>query len=268
HACAVLARLATRPILVFLDADVRLAPDGLGRMIVVLDASGADLISGVPRQITVGLTEQLVIPLIHFILLGFLPIRRMRKNRSPSLAAGCGQLFVTKASSYEQAGGHASIRSTFHDGLKLPRVYRTAGLRTDLFDATEVASCRMYQNASDLWTGLSKNATEALAAPSMIVPATILLLGGQVMPSLLLLFALALSRVQLAILIAAFVATYLPRLAGVRRFRQSSLGAFLHPIGITVLLAIQWTALVRKAVGRPVSWKGRARPALGDRSAA
>lgn len=265
HACAVLARLASRPILVFLDADVRLAPDGLERMIAFLGASGADLISGFPRQITVGLSERLVIPLIHFILLGFLPVRRMRLDRSPSLAAGCGQLFVTKASSYEQAEGHTSIRSTFHDGLKLPRAYRARGMRTDLFDATDVASCRMYRNTSDLWSGLSKNATEALAAPSMIVPATILLFGGQMMPTLLLLFAPSLSRSQLTIVVPAFLATYLPRLLGVRRFRQSLPGALLHPAGIAMLLAIQWTAFVRKALGRPTTWKGRARPGHAGR---
>ncbi|MBY0395130.1 MAG: glycosyltransferase, partial [Thermoleophilia bacterium] len=175
HACHALAGLATRPVLVFVDADVRLAPDGLARASAFLDASRADLVSGIPRQITVGWLEQLVIPLIHFVLLGFLPMRRMRAYPDPGYAAGCGQLFITRKGAYDRMGGHATIRTTLHDGIKLPRAYRAAGLATDLFDATDVARCRMYGSARDVWFGLAKNATEGLASPAMIGPATLLL---------------------------------------------------------------------------------------------
>src|SRR5207253_1301616 len=71
HACAVLDGEARYPLLAFLDADVRLAPDGLTRMVAFLWAGGADLVSGIPRQETGTFLERLVIPLIHFILLGF-----------------------------------------------------------------------------------------------------------------------------------------------------------------------------------------------------
>jgi hypothetical protein len=53
----------------------------------------------------------------------------------------------------------------------------------------------------------------------------------------------------------------LPRLAAVRRFRQSLAGALLHPLGVLVPVAIQWYALVRNRPGRPANWKGRAYPA-------
>ena len=165
HACWVLAQQARSPLLVFLDADVRLAPDAVARMAAFLHTAGADLASGIPHQETVGLLEKLVIPLIHFILLGFLPINVMRRTTRPHFAAGCGQLFITTRAAYERAGGHAAIRTTLHDGIKLPRAYRTAGLRTDLFDATELADCRMYHSAGALWNGLAKNAGEALGSP-------------------------------------------------------------------------------------------------------
>ena len=189
HACWVLAREACHPLLLFIDADVRLAPDALARMTAFLWL-GADLASGIPHQATVGLLEKLLIPLIHFILLGFLPIRRMRRNRQPSFAAGCGQLFIARAQAYHRCGGHSVIRDTLHDGLKLPRAFRVAGLNTDLFDATDLATCRMYRTAGEVWFGLAKNAGEALAAPAMIGPMTAVLLGGQVLPVILLLLGL------------------------------------------------------------------------------
>ncbi len=137
-------------------------------------------------QETGTLVEKLVIPLIHFVLLGFLPLARMRRSRHPAYAAGCGQFFLARRSAYEAAGGHTAIQGSLHDGITLPRAFRAAGFRTDLCDMTEIATCRMYQSARDVWLGLAKNATEGLASPGMIVPATAFLLGGQVLPFALL----------------------------------------------------------------------------------
>ena len=78
-ACATLARHASHSLLVFVYADVRLSPDGFARMAAFLRTSRADLISSVPHQETVTLGEKLLIPLIHFLLLGFLPLHRMAR---------------------------------------------------------------------------------------------------------------------------------------------------------------------------------------------
>jgi hypothetical protein len=259
HACATLARLARHPVLVFVDADVRLAPDGLARATAFLKTSGAGLVSGVPRQETGTFLERLLIPLIHFILLGFLPIARMRRSPHPAYGAGCGQLFLARRDDYERAGGHAAIRASLHDGIGLPRAFRRAGIATDLFDATEVAVCRMYHNAGEVWRGLGKNATEGLASPGKIVPVTVLLLTGQVLPPLLLALALLGLTAPLAgwIALAATLASLSPRLTAAARFRQPLDGALLHPLAIGIFLAIQWAALGRRLLGRPEAWKGR-----------
>ncbi len=250
HACHALSRLARNPYLVFLDADVRLAPEGLGQSIAFLEESGAGLVSGFPRQETVTFLERLLLPLIHFVLLGFLPMKRMRGSLHPSYGAGCGQLFATRRDDYEQAGGHAAIRSSLHDGISLPRAFRRAGIATDLFDATEVAVCRMYRDAGEVWQGLAKNATEGVASPGKILPVTALLLAGQVLPYLLLIpFGWA--------ALPAVLAAWLPRLIAVRRFGQPLDGALLHPLGILVFLAVQWYALGRHLLGHPAGWKGR-----------
>jgi len=173
HACWQLAEAARHDLWVFLDVDVSPAPDAIRRGIAFLEASGADLASGFPRQETGSLLEWLLLPLINFVLLGYLPIARSREVNSPSLAAGCGQFFITRRAAYEQAGGHAAIRASLHDGVKLPRAYRRAGLVTDIFDATPIASCRMYDRSIDVWRGLSKNATEGVGSAATILPFTV-----------------------------------------------------------------------------------------------
>jgi hypothetical protein len=272
HACAALARTARHPVLAFLDADVRLEPEGLARAAAFLEASGAGLVSGVPRQETGTFLERLLIPLIHFILLGFLPMARMRRSLHPAYGAGCGQLFLARRDAYERAGGHAAIRSSLHDGIALPRAFRSAGIATDLFDATDVAVCRMYHSAGEVWRGLGKNATEGLASPGKIVPVTALLLAGQVLPLLLLvLVAVALSGGTTPaagwLAVPATIAALSPRLTAVGRFRQPLDGALLHPLAILVFLAIQWNALCRRLLGRPAAWKGRSYAARWTTSA-
>jgi glycosyltransferase involved in cell wall biosynthesis len=263
HACAVLATLAKHNLLLFHDADVRIAPDALTRILAFQQQSQAYLVSGFPQQRVYTFFEKLALPLIHFLLLGFLPIKRMREFPSqPAYAAGCGQLFFTTKAAYEQMGGHAAIRSSLHDGIKLPRAYRAAGLKTDIFDATDLAQCRMYQNGEEVWNGLAKNATEGLGSWKMILPATILLIGGQVLPIVLLLVILLFLRVgnypwSTAVLVLAVILTYIPRILGVLRFRQPVLSALLHPVGVAYVMAIQWYALGRKLFGIQASWRGR-----------
>lgn len=262
HACWALAHAARHPVLCFVDADVRLEPDTLARMATFLEQSRAALVSGFPRQITLTALEWLLLPLIHFVLLGFLPLTRMRASTQPGFAAGCGQFLMVRREPYFDAGGHAAIRETMHDGLRLPKLLREHGQHTDLADLTMLATCRMYTTASQVWQGLAKNATEGLASPGRIVPITLLLLMGQVVPFVLLL-GLVFSRVPAspllwAIVLAGVVAALLPRGFAVLRFRQPVQSAILHPVGIAVLLALQWYALLRKLRGGAVSWRSRA----------
>jgi hypothetical protein len=252
HACAALARLASHKLLVFVDADVRLAPDALSRMAGFLAREDVALASGFPRQITGSGSEILLLPLIHFLLLGFLPIFRMRRSVSPSLGAGCGQLFIARADAYRQAGGHAAIRASLHDGLSLPRAFRRAGHMTGLFDASHFASCRMYTGAAQLWEGLTKNATEGMAKPLALPFWTALLGGGAILPVLLMVTAPSVPAA------AACGCLLTLRLVLAWRFRQPILSALLHPVGVAALLALQWAALIRAASGRPATWRGRA----------
>ncbi len=255
HACHALSGLARHELMVFVDADVRLAPDALARMAGFMQRHGAGLASGFPRQVVVTWSERLLLPLIHFLLLGFLPMGVMRRSASAGLGAGCGQLFIARRDAYQAAGGHAAIRASLHDGLTLPRAFRRAGRMSLLFDATGFARCRMYANAGQVWEGLCKNATEGMAKPVALPVWTVILGGGQVLP-------LALTLVWpgwvAGLALAAGIGT---RLLLARRFGQPLASALLHPFGVLALLVVQWFSLLRAARGGRATWRGRAYPA-------
>ena len=256
HACAALGALARHDLMVFVDADVRLAPDALARMAGVMQRRPAlGLASGFPRQTVVTWSEQLLLPLIHFLLLGYLPMAQMNRSSAPSLGAGCGQLLILRRQAYERAGGHAAIRSSLHDGIMLPRAFRAAGQMTGLFDATAIATCRMYRDSGEVWEGLTKNATEGMAKPVALPVWTVILGGGAVLPAIL----VALSPGPISA--AALACGIGLRLVLAWRFRQPVLSAILHPFGVAALLVVQWAALLRAMRGRPSTWRGRAYPA-------
>jgi hypothetical protein len=259
YACAQLAHASRHDRLLFMDADVRLAPDALGRMVHRLDSGEAAMISGFPREQTGSFVEHLLIPMIHFLLLGFLPIMMMRRRGGPGFGAACGQLIMVRRDAYEQAGGHAAVRSSRHDGLTLPRAFRRHGRMTDLFDATDLASCRMYDGASETMNGFMKNATEGMATAAALPIWTLLLFGGQVMPACLLIYGMLNGMNALAWGAAASATLLGYALRGLLavRFRQSWLGVLLHPIGILAVLVIQWRALGRSLLGKATAWRGR-----------
>ena len=255
HACHALAAEARHALMVFVDADVRLAPDALARMSGYMERHHATaLASGFPRQVTRTWSERLLLPLIHVMLLCYLPVPLGILSRAPSLGAGCGQLFIARREPYRAAGGHAAIRASRHDGLTLPRAFRRAGFQTGLFDATRLASCRMYSSAALVWEGLTKNATEGMATAAGLPVWTLILGCGHVLPLLLVL--LAPSNAALAGLAAALVI----RTTLAVRFRQDPLAIPFHPIAVAALLVIQWASLIRAWRGAPSTWRGRAYP--------
>ena len=256
HACHALSTLAGKRSLVFIDADVRLGPDGVARLVRGL--ADADLVSGVPRQIMLTLPERLLVPMINTLILGYLPVPLMRRRADIGLGAGCGQLMAVDAEAYRRAGGHAAIRTSLHDGLKLPRLFRAAGLRTDLVDGTGLAHCRMYADAGSLLEGLLKNANEGLARPVALPVWTVLLLGGHVLPWLLLLAAALRGDWPSGFVAgAACVLSLGARALQAHRCGEPGVGVPLHPLGIASLVAVQWLALARQARRRPKTWRGR-----------
>jgi hypothetical protein len=195
-------------------------------------------------------------------LLSYLPLAGMRALPVPRFAAGCGQFLMVRRDAYRKSGGHSQIRTTMHDGLLLPQLFRRHGLRTDIADLTHLATCRMYHNAAEVWRGLAKNATEGMATPARILPFTLLLFCGQVLP-LLLALSLAVAPASYGthartLIVVALAASFVPRLLSVWKYRQSLLSALLHPLGVTLLLVLQWYALLRKLAGQQVTWKERA----------
>lgn len=259
HACWQGANHAKFNTLLFLDADVRLSNDAVTRCVAHLIGSQTPLISGFPFQETETFWEKLLIPLMHVILLGYLPIARMRSTSDPGFAAGCGQLFVADRVRYMLLDGHRAIWQSRHDGIQLPRKYRKSGYLTDIFDASDIARCRMYRSTSQVMQGLSKNAYEGIGNPKLILIFTLLLGAAFVLPVFFLVGCLFMetSIVTQSLLLLATLASFATRTLIAKHFQQPMIGAMLNPLAISMFLWIQWKSLVLHLLGSRSLWRGR-----------
>ncbi len=254
HACARLAEAATGTHLLFIDADVRLEPAAAAAMAAHAVAQDLGMVTGVPRQNIGTLGEALTVPLINYLLIGYLPGGGRAFTRHPALAAACGQLVLVSRSAYDAAGGHAAVRHVLHDGLALARAMRAQGLRTEVVRGATLATCRMYAGFAQSWSGFIKNAREGMATPIGLPIWTFALAGAHLWPWFLLPEPNA---------IAALALTFAMRAAITLWAREPWWTVPLHPLTVLVALAIQWTALVRSMLGLSAGWKGRAYPANG-----
>ena len=267
-ACAHLAGQARGEHLLFIDADVTLAPEAAARLAGHAARTRSALVSAVPRQRMDSLGERLTVPMINFLLVGFLPVGRMRASLRPSLGAACGQLILVTRAAYAATGGHGAIRASLHDGVRLARLFRANGHRTDLVAGRDLALCHMYEGLRQAWAGFSKNAHEGMATPRALPVWTLLLALGQVVPWLLVAAGLfgAVAPVPFGLAAAALVLSLLTRAAITRAAREPWSTIPLHPAAVLVALAIQWNVLLRRERAGAASWKGRTYPVDGARS--
>ena len=255
HACQQLADAADprSDVLVFLDADVVLAPGAVAATVDLLRRHRLDLVSPYPRQRTVTPVERLVQPLLQWSWLTFLPLRLAERSPRPSLAAANGQLLAVRRPAYDRAGGHSAVRADVLDDVALLRAVKRAGGRGGVADGTALATCRMYGGWAELRDGYTKSLWSAFGTRAGATAVTGLLGVVYVLPAAA---ALAGSRAGLA----GYVAGVTGRVVAARRTGGRAWpDALAHPVSVLAvagLTARSWRAYRAGTL----SWKGRTLP--------
>ncbi len=251
-ACDRLAAQASGDVLVFVDADVRLAPHAVAATVALLRTHGLDLVSPYPRQVAVTAAERLVQPLLQWSWASLLPLRVAERTPRPSLSAANGQLMAVDARAYRRAGGHAAVRAEVLDDVALVRRVKATGGRGGVADGTHLATCRMYDDQDDLVEGWSKSLWSATGHP---VAAAALVGAAAITYVLPAAAALRGSRWGAA----GYAAAVIGRTAVAHRTGGRVQDAWTHPASV-----VAWSLLVvRSWRGRragSLTWKGRTLP--------
>lgn len=158
-ACRTLADIGLddRPdVIVFVDADVRLAPDAIAASVSVLREHDAALMCPWPEQESGSLVEHLVQPLLAFSWMSSLSVPLANRSWRPSLAVACGQFLMFDAGAYREIGGHESVASSSTEDLDIARTLRRNHKRTILVSGAGFVSCRMYRSWPKLREGYTR----------------------------------------------------------------------------------------------------------------
>jgi Glycosyl transferase family 2 len=181
YACHQLAALAHGEVLVFVDADVVLTPDGIAASVGLLD--GFDLVSPYPRLVAETWSERLIQPMLAWSWLTFLPLRLMERSRRPSLTAAGGQFLVARRDGYDRAGGHAAVRDKVLEDIELARAVKRSGGRIAIANGSRIASCRMYTSWHELRNGYTKSLWASFGSRIGAAMAVLLLFLLYVLPA-------------------------------------------------------------------------------------
>ena len=248
-ACEQLAARATGHILVFVDADVVLAPHAV-RSAVSFLSTDIDAVCPYPKQLAVSASERLVQPLLQWSWASLLPLALAERSPRRSLTAANGQFLAITSEAYELVGRHAKVRASVVEDVQLFRELKAVGRRGTLVDGTALATCRMYQGWSELRDGYAKSLWSAFGSK----PAAAAVSGGLALCYLVPPLAMVKrSRVGLI----GYLAAVAGRVLVGRRVGSHVLpDAFAHPASIAVLIQLIATSWRRHDKGTLV-WKGR-----------
>jgi len=156
-ACHSLSEKATGKYYLFLDADVRIGNDLIGRAVSFSIRYDIDLISIFPKQIIKTFGERITIPNMNYILVSLLPLVLVRKTEYPSLSAANGQFMFFRADTYSKMKPHEAVKSDRVEDISIARIYKEAGRKIACLLGDDSITCRMYSGFRDAVTGFSKN---------------------------------------------------------------------------------------------------------------
>ena len=157
-ACAQGAAGATSELLLFTDADTYHGPSLLRSAVLALAEDDASAISLIGRQELGTFGERLVQPQIFAVLgLRYLQLDRVHMREVAEDAIANGQYILVRRTTYEDIGGHESVRGEVVEDLRLAQELAGAGHRLSLRRERDRFSTRMYQSLGEVLEGWTKN---------------------------------------------------------------------------------------------------------------
>lgn len=245
------ARVApTTEWLLFVDADVVLAPGATCALIAAARAQGASLVSVFPALELKGALEGWIMPSVGAVIAAAYPAGKVADPNSP-VAFANGQLILVSRAAYEAAGGHGAVVREILEDVRLAQQVKRTGARLLLADGRALARTRMYASAGELIEGWSKN--------------LYLLLGGRPLPALLWMGVTTLmaSLGWIALVVdglpwgvAAFAGVTGTQMLLRARGGTPPIWALIAPLGALAVDALVLRSAWLRSRGR-VRWKGR-----------
>jgi len=256
-ACHQGARRAGGAWLLFLDADVRLHPRAIRRLLADARAHDAAVVSWVGLQRLDSFWERAVNPVVFHFIAALTPLPLARMPGVPLVAVN-GQLLAFRSDAYAALGGHAAVRDAVVEDLALAQAAkRRYGRGYRFVWARELMATRMYRNLAEVRSGWGKNLVLGGAAiglsPAVVVAGAVV---GGVLPWVGALARLGGASAGGPFAVAAALQALSLGIAGRRIAGLPLRWGLAAPAGTAMVAAIAADSWRRTRAGA-VTWRGR-----------
>ena len=265
-ACWTGALATTAPWLLFLDADVRLAPSAVRTTLAWARREGAAHASIAPRVEMQGFWERTILPFYVQMVLTYFRAPHVNRDSSRTAMAN-GQYWLVRRSDYLRLGGHEAVREKVLEDVAIARRFRSAGLRLRLAWAPELAVTRMYRDRHEMFEGLLKNIHDTEFSAVRQAALLVGLVGLFWLPLAVLPIGLLLSSPWITALGAVlYLALFGKHVLFARAVGAPAAYGLLFPVAVGFYVVAVVTSIARGLARGTVTWKGRAYPVAGARA--
>lgn len=148
---------ATGDWLFFIDADVRLDPAAVSRVVGYGEAEGVDMVTGLGAMGMETFWEKVLQPAVGGLILAGNDLDAVNDPEKTDRNLANGQLIAVRRSAYDAVGGHEAVRQDILDDIGMARALVAAGKTYRCLRMRELFYCRMYTSLGEIWEGWTKN---------------------------------------------------------------------------------------------------------------
>jgi len=247
--------------LLFTDADAEHLPESTGGALADAAATGADLVSYSPEQLTPTWWERALIPFVYSRLARHFSYAEVNDPESPAAAAN-GQYLMIRRQVYEHVGGHAAVAGEVLEDVAIARRVKDAGFRIYFSGGAGRVRVRMYRSFRAMWQGWTKNIYPLIGGTAQAATRELLRVVPWIPLAFFLLTPLRTWLGALGILLLA--GRHAEYAASLRRNRFPVSYALYYLLGVALYWAVLSASEWRYLRGS-VEWKGR-KYAVADQS--
>ena len=252
HALWLGAEQAKGGWLLFTDADIVMEPETITRALGYAEREGFDHLTVLPETIVPGFWLQTFVT--TFSVWGMAAARPWVVKHPNRRFLGVGAFNLVAVEAYRKVGGHQRIRLRPDDDLKLGKILKQSGARTDVLRGRGSVSVEWYSSLGEAIGGLMKNSF------SVIEYSTIFALGGVLLylvaalgPFAAIVFGGTVTKLLgagtlLAELLAAWTLS--------RDIPTPRRSALLFPVGCLILGWVLLRATITTLVAGGIRWRG------------
>ncbi|MCB9793299.1 MAG: glycosyltransferase [Alphaproteobacteria bacterium] len=261
-ACQRASGEARGALLLFVDADVQLAPWAARAAVARLLRDQLAMLSLFGDWALESFWERAVIPVVGWFIRGAVDLDAANKVGRPEAFAN-GQFILVRGDSYAQVGGHEAVKSEVLDDVRLARAFKRRALPCGVLHAPGSFRVRLYTSLGEIVRGYTKNLYEGMDRRPLLGVGAVLFVFVSTLSPYLILLAAALTRLALGwhLLTWPWVAWLIGIVALIHLFRwrleradgRGGAHALTHPLGNLIFTWI----LLRSVFGVESTWKGR-----------